>query len=367
MKSSTAVVVGAGIAGLSVAQRLASRGVSVLVLERESSPAFHASGNVAGILSPYILSKHDRSGEYLGSAFAFTIEWLKALAAAGIADVFTQTGIVQLPATRRISRMISEAQAGTLTHPELSVLTASEGTEASGVKLDAPALWYARGGWVRPKALCEGLAAACNIRVHLNRTALGIIKNGSGWDVVTREGESFCGDFVVIANAYECAQLELTKWLPVEAVRGIIATAKPIALTKNLRSVVCHNGYLIPLSPTAQALGTTYRHGVFHRNRDDAEETELKGSLAKWLPGADPLLDDVRVCFRTSTADRLPYVGRLWAESGELLSGVFISIGHGSRGIVSAPFAAELIAQGACGENYDPIGDIVAVNRVRAR
>ncbi|HEX4712605.1 FAD-dependent oxidoreductase [Phenylobacterium sp.] len=48
MKSFDYIIVGAGIAGLSVAAELAQRG-PVLVIEREAHPGFHATGRSAAL------------------------------------------------------------------------------------------------------------------------------------------------------------------------------------------------------------------------------------------------------------------------------------------------------------------------------
>ena len=45
-----------------------------------------------------------------------------------------------------------------------------------------------------------------------------------------------------------------------------------------------------------------------------------------------------RVSFRATTPSRLPYMGKL-AE------GLYINAGHGSRGLLSAPYAAMLLAE----------------------
>jgi tRNA 5-methylaminomethyl-2-thiouridine biosynthesis bifunctional protein len=79
---------------------------------------------------------------------------------------------------------------------------------------------------------------------------------------------------------------------------------------------------------------------------------------------------DPRVCFRTSTIDRLPYIGALpdfhamqqeasQYQSGtdlqkrvpiRFLEGVYMHLGHGSRGLLSCPLGAEIIARSICGE-----------------
>ena len=46
------VVIGAGIAGASVAAELAALGQDVLLLERESAPGYHTTGRSAALYTP---------------------------------------------------------------------------------------------------------------------------------------------------------------------------------------------------------------------------------------------------------------------------------------------------------------------------
>jgi tRNA 5-methylaminomethyl-2-thiouridine biosynthesis bifunctional protein len=50
-----------------------------------------------------------------------------------------------------------------------------------------------------------------------------------------------------------------------------------------------------------------------------------------------------RSSIRATTPDRMPYVGALDA-------GLYVSTGYGSRGLLSAPLAAEIIASSMVGE-----------------
>jgi tRNA 5-methylaminomethyl-2-thiouridine biosynthesis bifunctional protein len=50
-----------------------------------------------------------------------------------------------------------------------------------------------------------------------------------------------------------------------------------------------------------------------------------------------------RTSLRATTPSRLPHVG-------QVMEGVYVTVGHGSRGMISAPLAAELIASEICGE-----------------
>ena len=62
-----AIVIGAGLAGTAISERLASRGWHVDLFERHAAPAQEASGNPAGILLPH-LAKDDALAARLSRA-----------------------------------------------------------------------------------------------------------------------------------------------------------------------------------------------------------------------------------------------------------------------------------------------------------
>jgi tRNA 5-methylaminomethyl-2-thiouridine biosynthesis bifunctional protein len=351
MVRADAVVVGAGIAGLSVAMMLRARGLSVLVVEREQSEAMRASGNPAGIISPYLRSPassalHDKNADFFSPAFEFALQFFEQLPP----GIFSRCGIVQLPSTNRLVRMVAEVRRGELTHPDVVVLDRAQVGEVSGVVVDSGALYHPRGGWIDPRALCRWLVSE-KLGTNVLMSGVEIVSASGGeqgWSLLSKEGERFESKFVVFANAFECRALAPTAHLPLEAVRGTIASGSESVALGGLKCVLCHSGYIIPTGGNSLVFGTTYRHGVTHYEEDPGEVAELQSSLQRWVPNAAPTFSTVRICYRTSTRDRLPLVGELRDASGHAVPGAFTSVGHGSRGLVSAPYAGMLIADAIC-------------------
>jgi tRNA 5-methylaminomethyl-2-thiouridine biosynthesis bifunctional protein len=352
MNVADVVVIGAGIAGLTTAAMLKARRLKVLVVEREISWARRASGNRAGIISPYLRSPassalHDKNADFFAPAFDYALEFFAQFPP----GVFSQCGVVQLPSTKRLSRMVTEVREGALRHEDVVALSRAEISEVSGAAIDAEGLYHPRGGWIDPRALCDSL-----VREQLGGDAItggieivSVTPVKDGWTLRSRSEELFACGVVVFANAFECRSLSLTEHLPLEPVRGTIATGfEPVTLA-GLKCVVCHNGYVIPCGGNERVFGTTYRHGVTGYDEDAGEVEELKSSLLRWLPRAEPRFSEVRICYRTSTRDRMPIVGPLVDIHGATVPRAFLSVGHGSRGFVSAPYAAKLLAAQICG------------------
>ena len=65
-KNFDVIVIGAGVVGLSIAKSLLSsrKGISVLVLEKESGLGFHASGRNSGVI-------HAGTGLFIRTKFSF--------------------------------------------------------------------------------------------------------------------------------------------------------------------------------------------------------------------------------------------------------------------------------------------------------
>ena len=79
-----AIVIGAGLAGSSAAERLAARGWTIDLIDAAPAPGQGASGNLAGVLRPLPSVDDNRLARLTRAGFAYACEHLRALTAAGL-------------------------------------------------------------------------------------------------------------------------------------------------------------------------------------------------------------------------------------------------------------------------------------------
>ena len=77
--SKHAVVIGAGLAGCSVAHSLAQCGWRITIIERHAQVAQEASGNLAGVVMPRLTADMSAAGRFYLSAFLHTAHWLNQI------------------------------------------------------------------------------------------------------------------------------------------------------------------------------------------------------------------------------------------------------------------------------------------------
>jgi tRNA 5-methylaminomethyl-2-thiouridine biosynthesis bifunctional protein len=145
--------------------------------------------------------------------------------------------------------------------------------------------------------------------------------------------------------------------------------------------VLCGEGYMTRPSQGVCSVGASYDVDTDPSLRTGSHAENLQ-RLAQILPHAAAGLAAVplagRVGFRCMTPDRLPLVGALpdYDRVGEIsgtrlrdvprLPGIYGLLGYGSRGLIWAPFAAELLAAQLDGEPLPIERDLVtALDPVR--
>src|SRR5262249_26880805 len=145
---------------------------------------------------------------------------------------------------------------------------------------------------------------------------------------------------VVLCNAQAAAKFVPELRIGISAGQvSLIGSQK-----KALSSIFSHKGYVIPQTD-GYVIGATYDHDDFSGAVTEKNHRENLATLKQTLPGwlTDETILSGRTSLRASTPDRLPYVGGI-------KDGLYISVGFGSRGMISAPLAAEVIASQLCGE-----------------
>ena len=193
------VVVGAGLAGASVAYSLAQRGWQVTVLDQADEPATGASGLPAGVVAPHV-SPDDRPVSRLTRAGArATLARATALLQDGVD--FAATGVLErhAPGERRLPADWLVALANAPATPTAQA-TAPESwpdtdprtqqrAQAASVPLDEHhlALWHAHAGWIRPAALVRAMLGAPGISWKGRAKVTGLRAVAPRWQVL---GES---------------------------------------------------------------------------------------------------------------------------------------------------------------------------------
>jgi tRNA 5-methylaminomethyl-2-thiouridine biosynthesis bifunctional protein len=323
-----AIVVGAGLAGAAVCERLCARGWRVTLLERHAGPAREASGNHAGAFHPLVSPDDSVFARVTRAAFLASLQRWSPLEAR-----WDACGVLQLARDEKELLSQRRSVAALAPPPDYAQLVSrDEAAGHAGVPVAAGGLWFPRGGWVQPASLAEAQLFACGDR--LERRFNTEVKNLF----------DFKAEAVILANAGEALRLHPLPHLRLRRVRGQV-TYVPAASIDAPRAVVLRGGMVLPALDGLCVVGATYDL----EDEDPAPRVESHASnlerAAGILPGFsfDPKSVNGRVAFRAVAPDRLPIVGRI----SDQVHGAFA---YGSRGLLWSTLAAELIASELEGE-----------------
>jgi tRNA 5-methylaminomethyl-2-thiouridine biosynthesis bifunctional protein len=359
-----AIVIGAGLAGSAACERLCARGWQVTLVERHARAAMEASGNRAGIFMP-LLSKDDNIPTRLTrAAYLFALHYWERVGGIGGAIEGAACGVLQL--ARDAAHAAVQREIALKDYPPEFAEWLEPAAAAALLGLPAPdGGWlFRQGGWARPGSVCEAMLAACGDRLeqHFGTGSVRLQRVGDEWQVLDAAGTLLAqAPHVVLAGGAGAASFPQAAQLPLSAVRGQVTHLAAEALPR-LPLVLCREAYLTPASHGVSSAGATYDldddPGL--RASSQRENVErLRALVSDPQAGAGAPLAG-RVGFRSVAPDRLPLVGRLpdfdAAGTTERLRdvprhpGVHGLLGFASRGLIWAPFAAELLAAGLEGE-----------------
>ena len=315
-----AVVVGAGLAGAAVCERLCARGWEVALYERHAEPAQEASGNHAGTFHPIVTPDDSVFARLTRAAYLYSLaHW-------GRLDNlrWDPCGVLQLARDDK-EEASQRASVAALALPPgyAQYVTREEAAAHAGVPVAAPGLWFPGGGWIQPRSLVEAQLAACG-----NRLKTFFRKNLSQLPDVPA---------VILANSAEAPKLQDVPHLRMRRVRGQVSHLAADAIDAP-HVVVLRGGMILPPVGGLCVVGASFDvddPDPAPRAESDAGNLERLGRIIPGI-GTPPVVQS-RVAFRAVTPDRLPVVGKL----GE---GVYGAFAYGSRGLIWAALAAEIIA-----------------------
>jgi tRNA 5-methylaminomethyl-2-thiouridine biosynthesis bifunctional protein len=352
LPSYDAIIIGGGLAGAGTAYALAKRSLKVLLCETHPHLAAKASGNARGLLMPYVATSSSPPGRLYAKGFHFTRDLI--LKEFADRNLYVECGAIQLPATKRLARILTESDIDVGDIP-VQKISATEGSEISGITIPSPSFFIPNAGYCRPAQITQTLASffANTTTISLSTSATALTWSNNIWGVTLNSGEHVQAPIAILCGAHEISNFPLTKWIPLEAIRGQTAQTVATSSSIKLRSVVSYDGYITPEYDGVHFVGAHYRHNDMNETPSNNDTGEILARLHRTLPDiAGMSVASSRVCFRASTHDRMPYIGELPLSEGSKL---FINAGHGSRGLLTAPLGGEIIARAVVGE---PIGEL---------
>ncbi|MBT9447246.1 MAG: bifunctional tRNA (5-methylaminomethyl-2-thiouridine)(34)-methyltransferase MnmD/FAD-dependent 5-carboxymethylaminomethyl-2-thiouridine(34) oxidoreductase MnmC [Hyphomonadaceae bacterium] len=345
-------IIGAGVAGASVAAALVKRGVEVVVFEAAAAPGAGASGNAAGLMMPR-LDRADTGVSRLH--LAAYLEALRTYAARGVLDA---VGVVEMPDGD------DDAMA-------LADLLADPPLPETHFQNDAAGALHPRAGVVRPRAVLDALLNGVDVRCSVCIASLS--RSPDGWTLHDAEGRAVCeASAVVIANGAALARFSQTRWLPLEYSRGQVEHG-PLDGAPPAHAL-SGDGYVAPFGDSI-VFGATFDRTVDPVAEADASSRARNlAQLARLAPdiAARVRLDALqsRAGIRTATPDRAPLAGlapdaaAFNARHAGLMQGrpaqrdapspahegLYILGGLGARGFALGPLLGERIASEICAE-----------------
>lgn len=351
---SRCVVIGAGLAGASVAAALARRNWRVDVLDTAPEPAAGASGLPAGLLVP-LHSRDDAARSRLSRAGVhLTLQWCRRLLQDG--EDWACSGVRQ---------QVGDSGPG-------------------------GSLWHAEAGWIRPARLVAACLSGPRVLFQGGTRVHALMHDAGQWALLDAAGQELArAPHVVLATAGETTTLlETIRYgdggpfpsrvtlQPLAAVHGQVSWGiqrSGDALHFPPQPVNGH-GHLLPAVPVDGAMawfaGATYEPDTVQRLDEARAHAENRQRLARLVPQAEHVLAQrfdaglVRGWrgTRSTTRDRLPGVGALQDGPAPTL---WMSAGMGSRGLTYAVLCAEVLAARMGGEPLPIEGSLARLLEAR--
>ena len=364
-----AIVIGAGLAGTSCAQRLVERGWSVQLIERHQAPAQEASGNPAGLVRPVFSLDWNTHSRFTSAAFLYATRHQAALEKLGRGPIHGEGGVLQLARDAshfdKQQRIIEQFA---LPADLVKVVQTREAEELAGMPVAGPACWFPQAVWADPGSMCQSNLAASEgfVGFLYGRDAAGLRRADGRWEVLDACGQMLASaPVVVLANALAANRFSQAAWLPLRPVRGQVSLMRQRP-GRNLRIAVCRDGYVTPAVHGMHCLGASFNEDMPDQDLRIEDHVANLSRLEAMLPGfgdgITPEMLSGRVAFRAMSFDRLPVLGALSdprRPDVEDQGGLFACLALGSRGMTWAALAAEILASRISGEPMPVEGSLL--------
>ena len=373
-----AIVIGGGLAGCALVERLASRGWQVILIERQAAAAQDASGNPAGVFHPIVTSDDSFAARLSRAGFLYALRRWSDLRDRGASFSWHPEGLfVAAQNEEEFAAMRATLERLALPDSYVKLVSREQAALQIGVTPAFGGWLFACGGWLDPAALCKAQldAAGARLKRHFGRVAQRLEQRGERWHVIDPHGASIAdASVVVVASAVDAQRLLGSRHLPLSAIRGQITVLPLSCDAAHLapEMPLIGDGYLVRLNSGSLMTGASYDLDDIDPELRWNSQRENLDRLAQLVPASRSHFNSAtlagRVGLRCVTSDRMPVIGPVADEAAALalastlngahladiprIRGLYAATAYGSRGLTWAALGAELIASQLDGEPW---------------
>ena len=345
-------VIGAGIAGMTLATKLIQKGENVTLIDRNEKPCSEASGNPQAMVMPMFTLNDSNESRFYLRAFQYAKHFYDS-------EFFHQDGVLQLAVNDK-EKLWQQKFLSNFDLPESLIRNHKDG------------LLYPTSGWLDTQGHAQKQFQ--NITHYIQAEVNKIEFIDGQWLIFAEDQQIHNTDVLILANGIQALRLLKDYQLPITPKHGQISYFKtdPKMEFCNHQQVLLHEGYITPHWKGEQTLGATFDHvnndywfdiptsdeTHWQRNTDLWKGTEIFDELKQITPGK------ARAGIRVTTPDHLPlcgpiinqqqfkedyselHHGRHWQQfpQPKAIENLYLFTGLGSRGYTSAPLLAEFLS-----------------------
>jgi len=378
------LVIGAGLSGLTTALTIAEQGLSVLILDENPMAVGGASGQRQLAMYAKLPTEMNKIAQFTTHCLSYSQRYFKQKENDNKRKSFWHSsGLIQLAWNEKEAiKQQKFLDNSKLPSNFIKSIDAKSASKLSGLILQQGGLYFPHCGWLSPLNFANYSLEHHNIKTSFNThiTDIKWEKDSKIWRARSHDNY-FIAKNIVIANANQARSFEQTNHLPTKPLRGQVSSINSNTLNSS-KTILCGEGYLCPSIEGWHHFGATFDLNNKEALILDDDQTKNIENIQNWLPGwlSNEHLKEIKknhhikdhAGLRCTTPDYIPIVGqvpdyskmlerfeklRVGANScrdlkGTYLPNLFINIGHGSKGLITTPIAAELIRSHICGGAY---------------
>jgi tRNA 5-methylaminomethyl-2-thiouridine biosynthesis bifunctional protein len=378
-------IIGGGISSICLAYHLFSLApeLDITLYCSDETLGSRGSGNKQGAIYPLLQGgQFSVLAELYDLCYPFSVDFYKQINSLNVDFAHQWCGVLQQAFTPELVERLQQIANEWPSHGQF--ISAEQSSQHANVALPFPSLHFKDGGWIWPREFCQKTAGYLTTNFDLSiKTNTHISKlnqtEQNKWQLESHaEFIPTLFDQVVVCSGHLANQYSQTQQFDIIPIRGQVSHLSESSTASELKTVLCHNGYMTPTHNQVQCFGATFERDNNNetsnpkdnlKNLDQLQQVYEQQEWAKQITEHDIVGQNAAI--RATSQDHHPIVGEVMSDdwvkdnvdqnNGKLKRldkligkpktypnsdhhGLFIMTGLGARGLTTAPLMAKHLA-----------------------